>query len=203
MGSAVEKTYRQERVGKGNMKRREKLTGEQRVALALDLIKGESTLAQVCARYNVSHTTAYNIRNAFLRGGREAVMGRRTRMMEALWDRVARLERALGTQPPQGASDGGKEGAEDLPPRLVGAIVYGARIVGYQELRRYLPMVRSRVFMSLARVLGSGPGGWAQWQSRGAAPGSWDRLRAMDPVAGRPGVGRWLGGWISCSGGQL
>jgi len=90
------------------MKRREKLTGEQRVALALDLIRGESTLAEVCARYKVSHTTAYKIRKAFLRGGGEAVMGKRRRMIEVLWDRVARLERALGGRS-SGDPAGGRE----------------------------------------------------------------------------------------------
>lgn len=87
------------------MKRREKLTGEQRVALALDLIRGDSTLAQVCARYKVSHTTAYKIRKAFLRGGREAVMGRKAGMIDVLWDRVARLERALGARSSGDAPD--------------------------------------------------------------------------------------------------
>lgn len=87
------------------MKRREKLTGEQRVALALDLIRGESTLAQVCARYKVSHTTAYKIRKAFLRGGRDAVMGRRTGMIDVLWDKVACLERVLGARSSGDAPD--------------------------------------------------------------------------------------------------
>lgn len=61
------------------MRKREKLTPEERVALALALIKRESSFAEVCAHYQVSHTTAYKIRNAFLDGGRRALAGARGR----------------------------------------------------------------------------------------------------------------------------
>ncbi len=59
------------------MRKREKLTPEERFALALDLIRSEHSFAEVCAHYNVSHTTAYKIRNAFLDGGRRALAGAR------------------------------------------------------------------------------------------------------------------------------
>jgi transposase-like protein len=59
------------------MRKREKLTPEERFALALDLIKREHSFAEVCAHYHVSHTTAYKIRNAFLEGGRRALAGAR------------------------------------------------------------------------------------------------------------------------------
>ena len=61
------------------MRKREKLTPEERFALALDLIRSEHSFAEVCAHYNVSHTTAYKIRNAFLAGGRRALAGARAR----------------------------------------------------------------------------------------------------------------------------
>lgn len=61
------------------MRKREKLTPEERVALALALLKRESSFAEVCAHYHVSHTTAYKIRNAFLDGGRRALAGPRGR----------------------------------------------------------------------------------------------------------------------------
>ena len=61
------------------MRKREKLTPEERFALALDLIKREHSFAEVCSHYNVSHTTAYKIRNAFLEGGRRALAGARAR----------------------------------------------------------------------------------------------------------------------------
>jgi len=61
------------------MRKREKLTPEERFALALDLIKREHSFAEVCAHYQASHTTAYKIRNAFLDGGRRALAGARAR----------------------------------------------------------------------------------------------------------------------------
>ena len=61
------------------MRKREKLTPEERVALALALIKREHSFAEVCSHYHVSHTTAYKIRNAFLEGGRRALAGARGR----------------------------------------------------------------------------------------------------------------------------
>jgi transposase-like protein len=61
------------------MRKREKLTPEERFALALDLIKREHSFAEVCSHYHVSHTTAYKIRNAFLEGGRRALAGARAR----------------------------------------------------------------------------------------------------------------------------
>lgn len=57
------------------MRAREKLTNEEKVALALDVLKRARPLHEICAYYQVSHTTAYNIRNAFLDGGRRALAG--------------------------------------------------------------------------------------------------------------------------------
>jgi hypothetical protein len=57
------------------MRAREKLTAEEKVALALDLLKRARPLQEICEYYQVSHTTAYNIRNAFLEGGRRALTG--------------------------------------------------------------------------------------------------------------------------------
>ena len=60
------------------MRKREKLTPEERFALALALIKREQSLGEICLHYQVSHTTAYKLRNAFLDGARKAlaVVGR-------------------------------------------------------------------------------------------------------------------------------
>jgi len=57
------------------MRAREKLTNEEKVALALDVLKRARPLPEICAYYQVSHTTAYNIRNTFLEGGRRALAG--------------------------------------------------------------------------------------------------------------------------------
>ena len=59
------------------MRTREKLTIEEKFALALALIKRDRTLDEIRVQYRVSHTTAYKIRNAFLGGGRAALGGDR------------------------------------------------------------------------------------------------------------------------------
>jgi hypothetical protein len=55
------------------MRLREKLTVEEKVAIALELIKRERSLDEIRVHYRVSHTTAYKLRNAFLDGGRRAL----------------------------------------------------------------------------------------------------------------------------------
>jgi len=55
------------------MRLREKLTVEEKVAIALELIKRERSLDEIRVHYRVSHTTAYKLRNLFLEGGRQAV----------------------------------------------------------------------------------------------------------------------------------
>ncbi len=79
------------------MRTREKLTLEEKFALALDLIKRERSLEAIRQHYRVSHTTAYKIRNAFLEGGREALAGGSSRQRGArdLEARVSALENVL------------------------------------------------------------------------------------------------------------
>lgn len=55
------------------MRPREKLTVEEKVAIALELIKRERSLDEIREHYRVSHTTAYKLRNLFLEGGRRAL----------------------------------------------------------------------------------------------------------------------------------
>ena len=74
------------------MRKREKLTPEERFALALDLVKRERSLEEICLHYQVSHTTAYKIRNAFLDGGRRALAGARGRETQRKHD----LGKAVG-----------------------------------------------------------------------------------------------------------
>lgn len=78
------------------MRKREKLTPEERFALALDLVKRDRSLEQICLHYQVSHTTAYKIRNAFLDGGRRALAGARGRVPSAESARKADLGKAVG-----------------------------------------------------------------------------------------------------------
>jgi len=57
------------------MRPREKLTVEEKVSLAIELIKRERSLDEIREHYRISHTTAYKIRNMFLDGGRRALGG--------------------------------------------------------------------------------------------------------------------------------
>ena len=85
------------------MRTREKLTLEEKFALALELIKRERSLDEIRVHYRVSHTTAYKIRNTFLDGGRAALVGeRKARHAQDLEARVSALEALLG----EGNGDG-------------------------------------------------------------------------------------------------
>jgi hypothetical protein len=76
------------------MRLREKLTIEERVAIALALIKRERSLDEIREHYRVSHTTAYKLRNLFLEGGRRA-LGRHERAEPDLEARVRAIEKVL------------------------------------------------------------------------------------------------------------
>ena len=79
------------------MRMREKLTQEEKFALALELLKRERTLDEIRVHYRVSHTTAYKIRNAFLEGGRAALSRERDhKFVNTLEARVSALETLVG-----------------------------------------------------------------------------------------------------------
>ncbi|HVN86437.1 MAG TPA: hypothetical protein VMW17_16505 [Candidatus Binatia bacterium] len=82
---------------------REKLTVEEKVSLALELIKRARTLDEIQQHYRVSHTTAYKIRNAFLAGGRAALEGerehRRALSLEARVDALEQLVTRAAARP--------------------------------------------------------------------------------------------------------
>lgn len=90
------------------MRTREKLTLEEKVSLALELIKRERSLEEICSHYRVSHTTAYKIRNAFLEGGRTA-LGVERKSARDLEARVTALEHLVGH---------GDPGDVDMPNRM-------------------------------------------------------------------------------------
>jgi transposase-like protein len=69
------------------MRARKKLTPDEKVALALDVLKQAKSIHEICEYYQVSHTTAYSVRNTFLEGGRRALAGDRDTS-----DRLRQLE---------------------------------------------------------------------------------------------------------------
>ncbi len=78
------------------MRLREKLTIEEKVAIALELIKRERSLDEIRVHYRVSHTTAYKLRNQFLEGGRRALSRGDRHDPYELEARVRALEEHLG-----------------------------------------------------------------------------------------------------------
>jgi transposase-like protein len=46
-----------------------KLSLDEKVSLAMEIIRRARPAREICAAYGVSHTTAYEIREAFVRGG--------------------------------------------------------------------------------------------------------------------------------------
>lgn len=77
------------------MRPREKLTLEEKVSIALELIKRERSLDEIREHYRVSHTTAYKLRNQFLEGGRRALSGAPQRTGSRLEARVKAIEDRL------------------------------------------------------------------------------------------------------------
>ncbi|MFQ5668041.1 MAG: hypothetical protein ACE5I7_16630 [Candidatus Binatia bacterium] len=107
------------------MRTREKLTPEERVALALELIKRERTLDEIRSHYRVSHTTAYKIRNTFLEGGRAALIGERgMRHGRDLEARVSALEALWGDGNGRGAR---KPAARLRAPDRTAGVTHGPR----------------------------------------------------------------------------
>ena len=99
------------------MRLREKLTIEEKVAIALELIKRERSLDEIREHYRVSHTTAYKLRNQFLEGGRRALSRGERHDPYDLEARVRAIEEHL-------ARDGGLDAAPHVrtgaPARATG-----------------------------------------------------------------------------------
>jgi hypothetical protein len=92
------------------MRLREKLTVEEKVAIALELIKRERSLDEIQEHYRVSHTTAYKLRNQFLEGGRRA-LSRGEQDGRDLEARVRALEERFEREDGGGADGSGRERA--------------------------------------------------------------------------------------------
>jgi hypothetical protein len=95
-----------------------KLSLEEKVSLAIEIIRRARPAREICAAYGVSHTTAYEIREAFVRGGREWL--RMQRPEHNFEERLRKLERlllrSLGAQAPDftNGSNGFSNGSNGL-----------------------------------------------------------------------------------------
>ena len=78
-----------------------KLTKEQKVQVALDLLAGKLSVAEICRKYGISTTYAYKIRDRaleILRANIDKTPGQPDADVRALRKKVADLEELAGDQ---------------------------------------------------------------------------------------------------------
>jgi len=78
---------------------RRKWSNEGKVTIVLEIVKGEESIAAICARHGVSATQAYRWQEQFLAGGRAALADRRQRgSLDPVADENRRLKELAGQQ---------------------------------------------------------------------------------------------------------
>jgi transposase-like protein len=83
------------------MARVAKFTEEQKLQIALDLLGGKLSHAEICRKYDISSTYAYKLKDRaldILREGIDRPVGRGDAQSERLPKRVADLEQLAGDQ---------------------------------------------------------------------------------------------------------
>lgn len=78
------------------MKRR-KIDAEIKMAAVLEGLRGESTIAEICRRYQIRETLFYRWRDKFLEGGKTGLADRNGAEASAK-ARISELERIIGKQ---------------------------------------------------------------------------------------------------------
>ena len=79
---------------------RRRWTAEQKFAIVLQGIKGETTVAQLCRDHGISQVQYYHWRDQFFAGARQQLNGKRTQNPK-YWGEKAKireLERIIGKQ---------------------------------------------------------------------------------------------------------
>jgi transposase len=80
------------------MKRR-KIDPETKMAAVLEGLKGESSIADICRKYQISESLYYRWRDKFLEAGNRALASRNGSGPEAaVKARISELERIIGRQ---------------------------------------------------------------------------------------------------------
>lgn len=78
---------------------RRKWTNEEKVTIVLEMVKGEDSVAAICARHGVSATQAYRWQEQFLAGGRAALADKRGKGgQDPVADENRRLKELAGQQ---------------------------------------------------------------------------------------------------------
>ncbi len=78
---------------------RKKWSNEEKVTIILEMVRGEESVASICARHSVSATQAYRWQEQFLAGGRAALADKRRRgSLDSVADENRRLKELVGQQ---------------------------------------------------------------------------------------------------------
>jgi transposase len=78
---------------------RKKWSNEEKVTIVLEMVKGEESIASICARHGVSATQAYRWQEQFLAGGRAALADKRWRgSLDPVADENRCLKELVGQQ---------------------------------------------------------------------------------------------------------
>ncbi len=79
--------------------RRKLWSNDEKVAIIMEIVRGNESAAEVCTRHGVSATQAYRWLDRFLEGGRSAMTDKRTRRgRDPLLDENRRLKELVGQQ---------------------------------------------------------------------------------------------------------
>jgi len=74
-------------------------SNEEKATIVLEMIKGQESMAAICARHGVSATQAYRWQEQFLAGGRSALADKRTKGgRDPVTDENRRLKELAGQQ---------------------------------------------------------------------------------------------------------
>ncbi len=74
-------------------------SNEEKVAIILEILRGDESAAAICTRRGVSVTQAYRWLDRFLEGGRKAINDKRTRRgRDPLMDENRQLKELAGQQ---------------------------------------------------------------------------------------------------------
>ncbi len=78
---------------------RKKWSNEEKVTIVLEMVRGEESIASICARHGVSATQAYKWQEQFLAGGRAALADKRRRgSLDPVTDENRQLKELVGQQ---------------------------------------------------------------------------------------------------------
>ena len=81
-----------------SMKRR-RIDSDTKLAAVLEGLKGESSIAEICRKYQISESLYYRWRDKFLEAGSRALASRNSSDPElAVKSKIAELERIIGKQ---------------------------------------------------------------------------------------------------------